>query len=80
MTAGAVILSGFAAISGQDRGVISQRITVFFDGVVYRHIGCAVQRGGKGAVDGHLQRMVGGQVDVLGGNICLGACRGNWLP
>ena len=57
--------TGSAAIGGQDRGVISQRSTVFFDGVVYRYIVIVVQRGGKGAVDGHLQRIVGGQGDVL---------------
>ena len=63
---------GFTVFGGQDRVTVFQRSTVFFDSTLCCHIGCADQRGGKGTVDGHLQRFVGGQGDVFGRNGCRG--------
>ena len=65
---------GFTAFGGQDRVTAFQRSIAVFDGIVRCHIGCADQRGGKGTVDGHLQRFVGGQGDVFGRNGCRGVC------
>ena len=63
---------GFTVFGGQDRVTIFQRSIAVFDGILCCHIGCADQRGGKGTVDGHLQRFVGGQGDVFGRNGCRG--------
>lgn len=65
---------GFTVFGGQDRVTIFQRSTAVFDGILCCHIGCADQRGGKGTVDGYLQRFVGGQGDVFGRNDCRGVC------
>ena len=56
---------GFTVLGGQDRVTAFQRSTVLLDSILCRHIGFADQRGGKGTVDDHLQRFVGGQGDVL---------------
>ena len=67
-------LWGFTVVGGQDRAAVSKRSTVFLDSILRRHIGFADQRGGKGTVDDHLQRFVGGQGDVFGRNGCRGVC------
>lgn len=71
---GQVNFWGFTVFGGQDRITAFKRSITVFDGMVRRHIGCADQRGGKGTVDAHLQRFVGGQGDVFGRNGCRGVC------
>ena len=70
-------LCSIAVFGGQDRAAVSQRSIAVFDFVAYRYIVIADQRGGKGTVDGHLQRFVGGQGDVFGRNGCRGVCSGS---
>ena len=71
--------TGFAAFGGQDRVAGGQLSIAVFDCVAYR-FACAIQCGGKDTVgtvdtvDGHHQRLVGGQGDALGSDVCIGAC------